>query len=194
MGCLGRGHVTRSTVSDWLHYDRLPPHSPLRRGLILTTSGPERSLTALTDTGRTMTVTPRHCGCHRHHHRRDSRPRRRRRCEPRHAALGPHHLAYVARLLRQAKFTSAAAPTGCSPSEPSFPTWPDGLSTDTGEHGLSQRYFTNRLHATHTAGDRSVGVYLLAYMSSSTVIRGRLADGIDLGRVARDAVELANAA
>jgi hypothetical protein len=39
-----------------------------------------------------------------------------------------------------------------------------------------------------------VGVYLLGSMSSTTVYRGRLADGIDLGRVARDAVELANAA
>jgi hypothetical protein len=31
-------------------------------------------------------------------------------------------------------------------------------------------------------------------MSSTAVYRGRLADGIDLGQVARDAVELANAA
>ena len=53
---------------------------------------------------------------------------------------------------------------------------------------------TSGLHAAHTAGDRSVGVYLLACMSTCAVSRARLADGIDLGRAARDAVELANAA
>jgi hypothetical protein len=68
------------------------------------------------------------------------------------------------------------------------------LAHDAGKYGLSQRYFTSGLHAAHTAGDRSVGVYLLASMSSTAVYRGRLADGIDLGRAARDAVELANAA
>jgi hypothetical protein len=40
------------------------------------------------------------------------------------------------------------------------------IAHDTGEHGLSQRYFTSGLHASHTAGDRSVGVYLLACMST----------------------------
>lgn len=39
-----------------------------------------------------------------------------------------------------------------------------------------------------------MGVYLLGRMSGTVVHRGRLADGIDLGRAARDAVELANAA
>ena len=39
-----------------------------------------------------------------------------------------------------------------------------------------------------------MGVYLLGSMSGTTIYRGRLADGIDLGRAARDAVELANAA
>ncbi|MGH3696828.1 MAG: hypothetical protein ACRDRX_23070, partial [Pseudonocardiaceae bacterium] len=68
------------------------------------------------------------------------------------------------------------------------------LAHDAGEYGLSQRYFTSGLHAAHTAGDRSVGVYLLGSMSGTAVHRGRLADGIDLGRAARDAVELANAA
>ncbi|HSL09412.1 MAG TPA: hypothetical protein VK887_15760 [Pseudonocardiaceae bacterium] len=68
------------------------------------------------------------------------------------------------------------------------------LAYDAGEHGLSQRYFTSGLHVAHTAGDRSVGVYLLVSMGGTVVHRGRLADGIDLGRAARDAVELANAA
>ncbi|MGH3753602.1 MAG: hypothetical protein ACRDRP_13045 [Pseudonocardiaceae bacterium] len=68
------------------------------------------------------------------------------------------------------------------------------VAHDMGVHGLSQRYLISGLHAAHTAGDRSVGVYLLSCMSTCTVSRGRLADGIDLGRAARDAVELANAA
>jgi hypothetical protein len=39
-----------------------------------------------------------------------------------------------------------------------------------------------------------VAAYLLACMIQTTVHRGRLDDGIDLGRAAWDAVELANAA
>jgi hypothetical protein len=73
-----------------------------------------------------------------------------------------HHLTWVAKLLRQARFSSSAV--------------------------------ADRLLAAHTAGDRSVGAYLLACMSQTAVHRGRLGDGIDLGRAARDAVELANAA
>ncbi|MGH3923151.1 MAG: hypothetical protein ACRDTT_09830, partial [Pseudonocardiaceae bacterium] len=65
---------------------------------------------------------------------------------------------------------------------------------DSGKHGLSQRYFTGGLHAAHTAGDRSVGTYLLACMTQAAVHRGRLDDGVALGRAARDAVDLGNAA
>ena len=69
-----------------------------------------------------------------------------------------------------------------------------GIVMDAGQHGLSQRYFAGGLHAAHTARDRSVGTYLLSNMGSWRVIQGRLDDGVDLGRAARDAVELANAA
>jgi hypothetical protein len=65
---------------------------------------------------------------------------------------------------------------------------------DASQHGLSQRYFISGLRAAHTAGDRSVGTYLLADMSQTRVNQGRLDDGVDLGRAARDAVELTNAA
>ncbi len=104
-----------------------------------------------------------------------------------------HHLMSVVKLLRQARFTNAAV------ADRLLAEWAQlsqvaVLAHDTGEHGQSQRYFTSGLHAAHTAGDRSVGVYLLVNMSGTAVHRGRLADGIDLGRAARDAVELANAA
>jgi len=65
---------------------------------------------------------------------------------------------------------------------------------DASQHGLSQRYFISGLRAAHTAGDRSVGTYLLADISQTRVNQGRLDDGVDLGRAARDAVELTNAA
>ncbi|MGB8198744.1 MAG: hypothetical protein WCF33_03445, partial [Pseudonocardiaceae bacterium] len=68
------------------------------------------------------------------------------------------------------------------------------MANETGQHGLSQRYVTSGLHAAHTAGDRTVGVYLLALASKWRVIQGGLNDGVELGRAARDAVELANAA
>ncbi len=105
-----------------------------------------------------------------------------------------HHLTYVARLLRQARFTNGAVANRLLAEWGQLSQQAGWLAHDTGKYGLSQRYFTSGLHAAHTAGDRSVGVYLLACMSSTAVHRGRLADGIDLGRAARDAVELANAA
>jgi hypothetical protein len=105
-----------------------------------------------------------------------------------------HHLIYIARLLRQARFTSAAVADRLLTEWAQLSQVAGWLAHDAGEHGLSQRYFTSGLHTTHTAGDRSVGVYLLGSMSGTTVHRGRLADGINLGWAARDAVELANAA
>jgi hypothetical protein len=63
------------------------------------------------------------------------------------------------------------------------------MAHEAGQHGLSQRYFTSGLHAAHTAGDRMVGTYLLAFASQRRVNQGRLNDGVDLGRAARDAVE-----
>jgi hypothetical protein len=105
-----------------------------------------------------------------------------------------HHLMSVAKLLRQARFTNAAVADRLLAEWAQLSQVAGWLAHDTGEHGQSQRYFTSGLHAAHTAGDRSVGVYLLVNMSGTAVHRGRLADGIDLGRAARDAVELANAA
>lgn len=105
-----------------------------------------------------------------------------------------HHLTYVAKLLRQARFANAAVADRLLAEWAQLSQLAGTISHDTGEHGLSQRYLTSGLHAAHTAGDRSVGVYLLTCMSTCAVSRGRLADGIDLGRAARDAVELANAA
>jgi hypothetical protein len=105
-----------------------------------------------------------------------------------------YHLMSVAKLLRQARFTNAAVADRLLAEWAQLSQVAGWLAHDTGEHGQSQRYFTSGLHAAHTAGDRSVGVYLLVNMSGTAVHRGRLADGIDLGRAARDAVELANAA
>ncbi len=105
-----------------------------------------------------------------------------------------HHLRYVARLLRQARFTNAAVADRLLAEWAQLSQLAGTIAHDTGEHGLSQRYLTSGLHAAHTAGDRSVGVYLLTCMSTCAVSRGRLADGIDLGQASRDAVELANAA
>ncbi|MGH3870368.1 MAG: hypothetical protein ACRDSR_02455 [Pseudonocardiaceae bacterium] len=105
-----------------------------------------------------------------------------------------HHLMYVARLLRQASFTHRAVADRLLVEWAQLSRLAGWVAHDTGENGLAQRYFTSGLHAAHTAGDRTVGVYLLVGMSSTTVYRGRLADGIDLGRASRDAVELANAA
>lgn len=105
-----------------------------------------------------------------------------------------HHLTSVARLLRQARFSSAAVADRLLAEWGQLCQLAGWLAHDTGEHGRSQRYFTSGLHAAHTAGDRSIGALLLAGMSWATAHRGRLEDGIDLGRAARDAVELANAA
>ncbi|MGH3973352.1 MAG: hypothetical protein ACRDS9_08500, partial [Pseudonocardiaceae bacterium] len=104
-----------------------------------------------------------------------------------------HHLTYVARLLRQARFTNAAVADRLLAEWAQLSQVAGWLAHDAGEHGLAQRYFTSGLHAAHTARNRSVGVYLLGSMGGTAVYRGRLADGIDLGRAARDAVELANA-
>ncbi len=105
-----------------------------------------------------------------------------------------HHLRYVAKLLRHARFTNAAVADRLLAEWAQLSQVAGWLASDAGKHGLSQRYFTSGLHAAHTAGDRSVGVYLLGSLSGTAVHRGRLADGIDLGRAACDAVELANAA
>jgi hypothetical protein len=108
--------------------------------------------------------------------------------------LAHHHLTYVGKLLRQARFVSGAVADRLLAEWGELSQVAGWLAHDAGEHGLSQRYFTSGLHAAHTAGDRSLGVRLLVGMSATAVHRGRLADGIDLGRAARDAVELANAA
>ncbi|MGH3567865.1 MAG: hypothetical protein ACRDRH_17910 [Pseudonocardia sp.] len=105
-----------------------------------------------------------------------------------------HHLTYVAKLLRQARFTTAAVANRLLAEWAQISQVAGWLAHDAGRYGLSQRYLTSGLHAAHTAGDRSVGVWLLGSLSGTAVHRGRLADGIDLGRAARDAVELANAA
>lgn len=105
-----------------------------------------------------------------------------------------HHLTYAARLLRQARFTSPAVADRLLAEWAQLSQVAGWLAHDAGDHGKSQRYFTSGLRAAHTSGDRSVGVYLVGSMSGTAVHRGRLADGIDLGRAARDAVELANAA
>jgi hypothetical protein len=99
-----------------------------------------------------------------------------------------------AKLLRQARFSSSTVADRLLAEWAQLAQLAAWMADDAGQHGLSQRYFTSGLHAAHTAGDRSVGAYLLAVMSQTAVHRGRLGDGIDLGRAARDAVELANAA
>ncbi|MFN2494964.1 MAG: hypothetical protein ABR608_03505, partial [Pseudonocardiaceae bacterium] len=105
-----------------------------------------------------------------------------------------HHLTWVAKLLRQARFTSSTVANRLLAEWAQLAQLAAWLANDANQHGLSQRYFTTGLHAAHTAGDRSAGAYLLACMSQTAVHRGRLGDGIDLRRAARDAVELANAA
>lgn len=273
-GLLGPGHVARSTVSDWLHHDRLPrdplptvvahvisdslgreicldelwsgratpaelwvpadagmnqPWTPtgtvqvlddwlghtggpigMDRRSFLAVSGATLtapawayadhlatrggSLAALVGGGRTMTVTSTMV---------DAIAATNAEMRALGNAEGGyednlrfvhHHLVYVARLLRQARFTSAAVADRLLAEWAQLSQVAGWLAHDAGKHGLSQRYFASGLHAAHTAGDRSVGVYLLASMSGTTVHRGRLADGIDLSRAARDAVELANAA
>ncbi|MGH3721252.1 MAG: hypothetical protein ACRDRI_20850 [Pseudonocardiaceae bacterium] len=273
-GLLGPGHVGRSTVSDWLHHDRLPrgPLPTVVAHLISDTLGREvcldelwsgrakpaelwvpadarmkvpwtaagtvevlddwlrhtggsigmdrrtllavsgasltapawgyvdhlgtrgGSFAALADGGRTMTVTSamvdaiaatirgiRNLGAAEGGHEDNLR-------------FVHHHLTYVARLLREARFTNGAVADRLLAEWGQLSQHAGWLAHDAGAHGLSQRYLTSGLHAAHTAGDRSVGVFLLACMSSCAVNRGRLADGIDLDRAARDAVELANAA
>lgn len=105
-----------------------------------------------------------------------------------------HHLTWVAKLLRQARFSSSAVADRLLAEWAQLAQLAAWMADDAGQHGLSQRYFTSGLHAAQTVGDRSVGAYLLACMSQTAVHRGRLGDGIDPGRAARDAVELANAA
>ncbi|MGH4020878.1 MAG: hypothetical protein ACRDT0_16960 [Pseudonocardiaceae bacterium] len=273
-GVLGPGYVARSTVSDWLHHDRLP-RDPLPtvvahllsdtldreisldelwsgraqpaefwvpadsrmdlpwtaegtvevlddwlrhiggsigmdRRIFLAISGASltapawgyadhlvtrgESFTALADATRTMTVTPamvdaiaattagiRNLGDAEGGHEDNLR-------------FVHHHLTYVAKLLRQARFSHAAVADQLLAEWSQLSQQGGWLAHDTGKHGLSQRYFTSGLHAAHTAGDRCIGTYLLTCMSQTRVNQGRLDDGIDLGRAARDAVELANAA
>ncbi len=105
-----------------------------------------------------------------------------------------HHLIWVAKLLRQARFSKEAVANRLLAEYGQLAQLAGWMAHDAGRHGLSQRYFTSGLHAAHTAADRSVGTYLLTCMSQTRVIQGRLADGIDLIRAARDAVELDNAA
>ncbi|MGH3871582.1 MAG: hypothetical protein ACRDSR_08735 [Pseudonocardiaceae bacterium] len=105
-----------------------------------------------------------------------------------------HHLTWVAKLLRQARFSNSAVADRLLSEWAQLAQLAAWMAMDAGRHGLSQRYFTSGLHAAHTAGDRSVGTYLLADMSEFRVINGHLGDGVDLGRAARDAAELANAA
>jgi hypothetical protein len=105
-----------------------------------------------------------------------------------------HHLTWVGKLLRQARFTSASVANRLLAEWAQLAQLAAWMAHEAGKHGLSQRYFTSGLHAAHTAGDRSVGTYLLAFASQRQVNQGRLGDGVDLARAARDAVELANAA
>lgn len=105
-----------------------------------------------------------------------------------------HHLLWVTKLLRQGRFTSSAVADRLLTEWAQLAQLGAWMAHEAGQHGLSQRYFTSGLHAAHTAGDRTVGTYLLAFASQRRVIQGRLDDGVDLGRAARDAVELANAA
>ncbi len=105
-----------------------------------------------------------------------------------------HHLIWVAKLLRQARFTSSAVANRLLAEWAQLAQLAAWMAMDAGQYGLSQRYVTSGLHAAHTAGDRSVGTYLLSDLSQWRVIQGHLGDGVDLGRAARDAVELANAA
>ncbi|MGH3721247.1 MAG: hypothetical protein ACRDRI_20825 [Pseudonocardiaceae bacterium] len=273
-GVLGPGYVGRSTVSDWLHHDRLPrgplptivahlisdalgreicfdelwsgratpaqlwvpadvgmnlPWTPAgtvevlddwlrhtggsigmdRRTLLavsggaltapvwayvdqLTTRG--GSFAALTEGGRTITVTSAMVDAIA---ATTAGIRTLGDAEGGHEdtlSFVHHHLTYVARLLRKARFTHRAVAERLLAEWAQLSGQAGWLAHDAGEHGLSQRYFTSGLHAAHTAGDRSVCVSLIVCMSSTAVHRGRLADGIDLGRAARDAVELANAA
>ncbi|MGH3799885.1 MAG: hypothetical protein ACRDTD_07110, partial [Pseudonocardiaceae bacterium] len=105
-----------------------------------------------------------------------------------------HHLTWVAKLLRQAKFTSAAVADRLLAEWAQLAQVAAWMANDARQYGLSQRYFISGLRAAHTAGDRSVGTLLLSEMSQARVHQGRMDDGVDLGRAARDAVELANAA
>jgi len=105
-----------------------------------------------------------------------------------------HHLTSVAKLFRQARFTSEAVADRLLAEWAQLAQLAAWMANDASQHGLSQRYFISGLRTAHTAGDRSAGTYLLADMSQTRVNQGRLDDGVDVGRAARDAVELANAA
>ncbi|MGH3694042.1 MAG: hypothetical protein ACRDRX_08670 [Pseudonocardiaceae bacterium] len=105
-----------------------------------------------------------------------------------------HHLTWVAKLLRQARFTSAAVADRLLAEWAQLAQVAAWMANDARQYGLCQRYFISGLRAAHTAGDRSIGTLLLAEMGQARVHQGRLGDGVDLGRAARDAVELANAA
>ncbi|MGH3828516.1 MAG: hypothetical protein ACRDQX_15295, partial [Pseudonocardiaceae bacterium] len=105
-----------------------------------------------------------------------------------------HHLTWVATLLRQSRFSSGAVANRLLAEWAQLAQLAAWMAMDSGQHGLSQRYFISGLHAAHTARDRSVGTYLMSDMGSWRVINGWLGDGVDPGRAARDAAELANAA
>jgi hypothetical protein len=177
-GLLGPGYVARSTVSDWLHHDRLPrgPLPTVVAHLISDALGREVGLEELRS-GRAKPAelwVPADAGMNL----------------PRNAAgtvkMLDDWLGHTGGAIGMDRRFFPAVSGGVL----TVPAWAGWLAPDTGKHGLSQRYFTSGLHAARTAGDRSVGVYLLVCMSSTAVHRGRLADGIDLGRAARDAVEL----
>ena len=104
------------------------------------------------------------------------------------------HLTWVGTLLRRSRFSTNAVADRLLAEWAQLAQLAGWVAHDTGRHGLSQRYLTSGLHAAHSAGDRSVGTFLLVSMAQAAVSRGQLGDGIDLGRAAKDAVELANAA
>ncbi|MGH3939026.1 MAG: hypothetical protein ACRDTG_10415, partial [Pseudonocardiaceae bacterium] len=93
-----------------------------------------------------------------------------------------HHLTWVVKLLRQARFTSSAVANRLLAEWAQLAQLAAWIGMDAGRHGLSQRYVISGLHAAHAAGDRSVGTYLLSDLSQWRVIQGHLGDGVELGR------------
>ncbi|MDQ3153451.1 MAG: hypothetical protein M3R63_17640 [Actinomycetota bacterium] len=152
------------------------------------------SFAALADAGRTLTVTPAMVDAVA---ATTAGIRKLGDSEGGHAdnlRFVHHHLTWVGKLLRQSRFTTGVVADRLLAEWAQLAQLAGWMAHDAGKHGLAQRYFTSGLHAAHTAGDRSVGTYLLTCMSQTRVIQGRLDDGIDLTRAARDAVELDNAA
>jgi hypothetical protein len=170
-GLLRPGYVARSTVSEWLH--RYAALAGERRSITVT-SGMVNAVAATTTGIRNLGDDEGG---------NDDNLR-----------FVHHHLTWVAKLLRQARFSKDTVAHRLLTEWAQLAQLAAWMAHDAGQHGLSQPYFTSGLHAAHTAGDRSVGTYLLVCASQRRVNQGRLDDGIDLGRAARDAVELANAA